>query len=476
MTRDGRDMLLTAPAWLVSLLLHLILLTILGLLSFPSETPITGIRLSTAVSPRVREGARVQVEPSDEPQFDLPVPETERSEDETHRKALILADQDARQLREDPAASEPRVPLPEIRRMIGTEDIRRTFAVRDPRVRVELVKREGGTTWTEAAVARGLRWMAKHQRPDGSWSLDRFSLAADCRGRCDGTGHVRSDSAATSLCLLPFLGAGQTHQQGIYRDVVAQGLHWLITHQDVDGDLRIDSQRNAGMYAHGQGAIVLCEAYAMTRDEQLRGPAQAAIDFIVAAQHRAGGWRYQPGEDGDTSVLGWQLMALQSARVAGLRVPQNTWRRAQRYLNRALTADGMSYAYRPGEGPSHVMTAEALLCRMYMGQPLDDPALRAGLNQLVRHHPPRTDEPNVYYWYYATQALHHAGGAMWEHWNLQLRDVLVQTQRTNGHAAGSWDPRGPHAFAGGRLYVTALAICTLEVYYRHAPIFRRITL
>ena len=143
---------------------------------------------------------------------------------------------------------------------------------------------------------------------------------------------LRSDSAATSLCLLPFLGAGQTHQVGIYQDTVAQGLRWLIQHQGSDGDLRIDSAGNAGMYAHGQGAIVLCEAYALTHDEQIRDAAQRAIDFIVDAQHPAGGWRYQPGDRGDTSVFGWQLMALHSARAAGLDVPMETLELASIYF------------------------------------------------------------------------------------------------------------------------------------------------
>ncbi len=380
-TRNWRDLLLTAPAWLVSLLLHLFLLVLLGLLNLPEEVPVRGITLSTAISGRVRSGGRVRLESTDEPQFDLPVPQRDRPQNEIQRQALVLADQDARRIRLDPRAQDPHLPpLAEVRRLIGTDRAQRMFAVRDPRVRVDLVQREGGTTWTEAAVARGLRWMAQHQRSDGSWSLDRFAESGDCRGRCSGQAQLWSDSAATALCLLPFLGAGQTHRFGGYQDVVDKGLSWLVAHQDYDGDLRIDSRGTTAMYAHGQATIVLCEAYAMTGDPQLRSAAQAAIDFIVAAQHPAGGWRYRPGEEGDTSVLGWQLMALQSARVAGLYVPRETWQAAERYLDRAMTADGVTYAYRPGQGPSHVMTAEALLCRMYLGGDLQEAGLRRDWN------------------------------------------------------------------------------------------------
>jgi hypothetical protein len=130
----------------------------------------------------------------------------------------------------------------------------------------------------------------------------------------------------------------------------------------------------------------------------------------------------------------------------------------------------------PGQEPTHVMTAEALLCRMYLGWTVDDPGLLKGVELLARRYPPSRRDPNVYYWYYAAQALHHVGGPLWDRWNLELRDVLITAQETRGHQAGSWSPRGPFASAGGRLYMTALAACCLEVYYRHLPLFRRIEL
>lgn len=262
----------------------------------------------------------------------------------------------------------------------------------------------------------------------------------------------------------------------MYRDQVASGLRWMIENQKSDGDLRVDSRGQSGMYAHGQGAIVLCEAYAMTGDEMLREPAQRSIEFIVDAQHPAGGWRYRPGEPGDTSVLGWQVMALQSARVAGLKVPEETFELAGQYLDRVQSGDGFSYSYQRGRSPTHVMTAEAMLCRMYSGWTFDDPGLSEGVTRLVDRFPPKRSDTNIYYWYYASQVMHHAGGVDWERWNRRLREILVQTQEKSGHEAGSWNPRGPHAQAGGRIYMTSLAICTLEVYYRHAPIFRRLDL
>jgi hypothetical protein len=327
-------------------------------------------------------------------------------------------------------------------------------------MRVEMVTAEGGTTMTEAAVARALRWLALQQKQDGGWAIGG-----------------ESDAAGTSLALLPFLGAGQTHQVGIYKDNVSLGLRWLIQHQGPDGDLRHTLKGdNAGMYAHGQGTIVLCEAYAMTGDEQFRGPAQKAVDFIIKAQHEGGGWRYQPGQAGDTSVLGWQLMALYSARAAKLNVPESTMELAGQFLDSVQDQGGALYSYTRGPAPSPPMTAEGLLCRMYTGWTKRNPALGNGLDHLMTHHMPHIDRPDIYYWYYGTQVAHHMGGQQWTRWNLTMRDVLVNTQEDAGPHAGSWAPRGPHAERGGRIYMTSLATCSLEVYYRHVPLFKQIDL
>jgi hypothetical protein len=464
------------PAWLVSLVFHLVFLTLLGLLKVGDDDDGPYITLSATVSKDVRSGGdEVVVDPTNELAFDLPVPKEIDLNDTTQREAFVRADQEARELRLDPDADDPHLPdLDRIKQTIRqSSGIPRSLAVRDPRIRVEVVKREGGTTLTEAAVARGLRWLAKHQAANGSWSLDRYNRSSGCT--CSGTG-LHSDPAGTSLALLPFLGAGQTHLVGRYQNEVSRALRWLINQQKPSGDLRGDSRGNTGMYAHGQAAIVLCEAFLMTGDEALRAPAQKSIDFIVEAQHPGGGWRYSPGEAGDTSVVGWQLMALQSARAANLTVPDETLELASHYLDSVQYQGGSRYAYRPGNRPTEVMTAEALLCRIYLGWTQQTPGLNEGVQYLIDDALPDKGHTNFYYWYYGTQTLHHYGGQAWDRWNRRIREILVEKQKRRGHAAGSWDPEGPHANGGGRIYVTSLAICTLEVYYRHLPIFHQIEL
>ena len=472
-TRIFRDM----PSWIVSLLFHIILLTLLGLLELPGDDESRKIVLSLVVGPDHQEGGNViKTDPENEIAQDLPIPKNVNMED-PEQKAKVMHDQEtARELIQDFDTFNPKRPdLEEVKRRIReAQGTRTTVLARDPRVRVEMVTKEGGTTRTEAAVARGLRWLSMHQASDGSWSIKRFNHGDDCI--CGNPGSVVSDSAATSLALLPFLGAGQTHEMGKYKDVVGPGLDWLIAQQLPDGDLSPGSTGNTRMYAHGQGAIVLCEAFMLSGDEKLRRPAQKAIDFIVKAQHDRGGWRYRPGSEGDTSVLGWQVMALQSGRMANFYVPPHTIQKAQSYLDQVQWRNGAWYGYMPGQKPSSTMTAEGLLCRMYLGWTLEDPGLVEGSEWLLENHPPSQKPRNMYYLYYATQALHHIGGETWSRWNTEMRNVLVESQETRGHKLGSWTPVDQHDRAGGRLYATSMAICCLEVYYRQLPLFKRVDL
>ena len=117
------------------------------------------------------------------------------------------------------------------------------------------------------------------------------------------------------------------------------------------------------------------------------------------------------------------------------------------------------------------MTAEGMLCRQYLGWHRNMPGMAQGLGSLVANHPLDTDRANVYYWYYATQSLHHYGGPLWEEWNERLRVDVPAKQEKQGAERGSWSPHrdawGSHA---GRLYTTCLSLFCLEVYYRHLPI------
>lgn len=334
------------------------------------------------------------------------------------------------------------------------------FSGRDAEARKKLVASEGGSEESEAAVELGLKWMAKHQHDDGHWSLSLFHTAGDCNGQCTAPGNG-SDVAATGFGLLPFLGAGYTHRKGKYQETVKKGLDWLIADQGKDGTFR--SCGGEG-YSQGIGAMALCEAYAMTKDPQLRVPAQRAVNYIAQAQHKAGGWRYRPGEPGDLSVTGWQVIALKSAQQGGLPIPKSVFPKVNQFLDSVQTdPKGGGYSYMPeSRTRTPNMTAEGLLCRIYSSD-TKRRGLEAGVQYLMTNSPKMTDE--FYYRYYATQVLHHYGGTPWKEWNAAMREILIELQEKKGHEAGSWSPNG--GWDSGRLYATSLALLTLEVYYRH---------
>jgi hypothetical protein len=184
-------------------------------------------------------------------------------------------------------------------------------------------------------------------------------------------------------------------------------------------------------------------------------------------QHAEGGWRYFPGQSGDMTVTGWQLMAVRSGQLAQLRVPRESLVRATRFLNRMESERGAFYGYmEPGKSPSP--TAIGLLMRMYNGWPQDDERLAQGVAYLAELGPSRDD---MYFNYYATQVLHHYEGRCWDAWNETLREYLIETQSQAEFERGSWYFFDRHGAQGGRHYNTAMAIMILEVYYRYMPLY-----
>ncbi|MBI1902673.1 MAG: VCBS repeat-containing protein [Planctomycetia bacterium] len=321
---------------------------------------------------------------------------------------------------------------------------------------------DGAADPTETAINNALGWLAQQQPPDGSWSL---------RGHYSDGGNMESHNAATGLALMAFLGAGQTHKEGKFTETVQRGLDFLTRQVKRNGSLH---EPGGSMYAHAIGSIVLCEAYAKTQDKSLAPVAQSAIAFTVGAQDpNGGGWRYRPGQPGDTSVTVWAVKALASARKAGLTVPENAFQGVRRYLDLASTNGGSRYVYLPttlDAKPSASMTAAGLLCRMHLGWPRDHDKLNEGVKFLLDDHPPKWTERDVYYWYHATQLMHQMRGNLWKEWDAALRDMLIEKQINAGDERGSWSPEGDRwGPKGGRLFVTCLSACMLETCCRHPP-------
>lgn len=336
--------------------------------------------------------------------------------------------------------------------------------------RTELAIQRGGSLESERAVEAALEWLAAHQFPDGRWSLlhDR----GDCNGRCANPGSAdRFDTAATGLALLSFLGGGYTHLDGKYQQTVRRGIYYLrqVVEETPRGSHFLH-RCDRGMYNHGIVAFALCEAYQMTQDPDLKELCQKTIDFTAYAQSYQGGWGYQPKQPGDLTISGWQMMALKSATAAGLEVSPTPIFKAGHFLNSQMADDKVNYFYRVPQDRSVTCTAIGILFRLFLGSSWTDPNIMKGLQVVANHNDYGND---IYYRYYATLLLYHVGGPLWEEWNKRCRDYLITTQSKKGHEAGSWYFEDHFGREGGRLYTTAMAAMTLEVYYRFSPLYQQ---
>lgn len=344
-----------------------------------------------------------------------------------------------------------------------------------------LLAAQGGSKETEDAVQWGLAWLARHQFADGHWSFDHTPLA---KGPTSGAGGSRSMMGATGLGVLPFLASGYSHREGPaeYRKVVEGALRWIVQNQQPSG-LLLSQGDGAIFYTHGLSAIALCEAFAMTKDPALRAPATAAVGFLLSTQNAAGGWRYVVGDGQcDTSVLGWQVMALKSATLAGIDVPDDAFQKSKAFLETVRVGqEGERFGYTVENDKvinvSNSTTSIGQLCMQFMGLPQSDPALVRSVDVMLSA-PPTMESRDAYYWYYATQVLHNVQGSKWDRWNRTMKRVLTKSQNTDPKSTdhGSWDPLRPSrdrwgADQGGRHMVTCLHVLCLEVYYRYLPIY-----
>jgi hypothetical protein len=328
----------------------------------------------------------------------------------------------------------------------------------------------GGTSQhAESAVNAGLMWLARAQERDGRW---------DCQ-KWEGAGN--HDVGCTGLALLAFLGAGFTHTKGRYKTTVSQGLNWLAANQKPNGAFNYST-----FYEMGISAMAVSEAYGLTRSPKIGRMAQKAIDFIVKTQPDHGGFRYPgsvPKNEGDMSVTGWQIMAIKSAICSELNVPQQAVERSRVFLKNSYRDYGKSaYTVGGGEG-SPAIWAIGMVCRQFLGGDYDA-EIRACADALLTQYKAAGAAAGFiggdeYLTYYSVLGMFQMGGEHWMQWNKIFRDPVVKAQiskpfdEKGRFVRGSWDPaNGKWGKQGGRVYMTAMAILSLEVYYRFLPVYK----
>jgi hypothetical protein len=463
-----------SPAWTLSLSLHLLLLILLALLSVRQEIlkrPTLALTFGPEAGETVAADGVEEAETPDVVEIVKP--------DDTETAAAAPA-----VVKPEPVVEPPPVP-PSPEAVVAVESGEESAAAqpaigtllsgREAAARRRLLGAGGGTDATEAALALAIDWIVRQQKKDGLWSL---------KGPYGDGGAQENRLAASAMALIALQGAGNTTRDGEHRASVAKAWKALVKAQRPDGTFETGGMlEQHAMYAHAQATIAICEAYGMSKDSLFEEPARRALGYAIAAQMPDGGWRYHPplpdqDNRGDMSVTGWYLMALKSGEMAGLPVPAAAYEKLSGFLNAVFVSDDLGYGYQINPNQKFfdfrpALTAEGLLCRQYLGWRRDDPRLAAGVELLQREAPIDFDyrKKNVYAWYYATQVCHHMGGDVWTRWNRRMQEQLLGEQVQAGRERGSWDPANDQwGHVGGRLYMTTLCACMLEVYYRHLPL------
>jgi len=316
----------------------------------------------------------------------------------------------------------------------------------------------GATAESEAAVDLGLEWLASVQEQDGSWTY--WTRPAE-RGR--GSRGSSYSVGITGLATLAFLGAGHTHEgKSRYATNVRKALEWMVARQDAVGKFK-----QGVFYEQGIATIAICEAYGMTRDADLKRPAQKALDCVVANMGPNGGYGYRgPGDD--VHVTSFQVMAIKSGILAKLEIDkkQSVFGTLRAYYDRGLGPDGTTgYTSSSGRGSrTSARTALGLFCRIFLDVDLKDAKVLRVAEVLHGVGPQLRD---VYQTYYGTYGMFQMRGEYWTAWNKRFRDPTIALQiKDEGPLRGSWKL----VSSGGRVCTTALYIMSLEVYYRYLPV------
>ena len=482
------EQLRRAPWWIISLLVHVLVLLILwrwpyramaDLESFQpievdliAEQQIEEIEEEELELPDVEEDLEVPIE-------DIPIsPEPPTLDDPGPDLDLPPEDEMVKDVERPVPSIDPPSATPVFAVEGTTNRLNRgIYSGRTSRGKAAARGGRGGTNaHAESAVMAGLKWLAKAQENDGSWNAKRWE------------GRAPYSVGMTGLALLAFLGAGYTDQKGPFKTTVRRGLAWLKANQKPDGRFPYQT-----FYEMGIATMAVSEAYGLSRNPALGRMAQQAVTFICNEQPDHGGYVYGgkcPKATGDTSVTGWQIMAIKSGICAELKVPEQAVERSRIFLKNAFREYGQS-AYRVGrkEPGSLAITSIALLCRIFLGGQEYEDEIRMSAQFLLSKElkdgkalpggATKNLVKNLYYTYYSALSMFQIGGEIWSNWNQMFRDPLVKAQvhkqmEGGRYVRGSWDPAnhtlGKH---GGRVYCTAMAILSLEVYYRFLPVYKR---
>jgi hypothetical protein len=313
------------------------------------------------------------------------------------------------------------------------------------------------TEQVDGAVERGLVWLARNQRKNGSFP-----------------GQYGETTAVAGLAGLAFLSKGHTPMGKPYGTQINRCIDYILANQQASGYL--NSGRSDGrIYAHSIATLFLTQVSGMVGPERQKKVDKAlakAVKLLLNAQaipkhpSHQGGWRYHPNSrDSDLSVSGWALMALRSARLNGAPVPKKAIDDAVAFVLRCHRRNGM-FGYLPGGGHEGLgLSGIGLTALLLTGRHNHPTARRAGDYILahIAHHKDIKDRWYHYATYYCAQGMYHLGGKHWDTFAKTMYTELLRRQLQDG----SWRIGNQWSFS------TAMAVLSLTVDHDQLPIHQR---
>ncbi|MGC9455497.1 MAG: prenyltransferase/squalene oxidase repeat-containing protein [Phycisphaerae bacterium] len=355
-------------------------------------------------------------------------------------------------------------------RLLTTAALCAVFGVVGPEARAaelpEMMDHE-----TVQAVEKGLAYLARTQRPDGSW------LSSGGRGSYPG--------AMTALGGLAMLAGGSTPESGPYARHVTRALNYTLRLSESRDDGLITGPREGRpMYSHGFSMLFLAQCYGMEispeYEQRIRTALEKAVELTArsqsdlgAAHSHAGGWMYYPQSSFDEgSVTVTQLQALRACRNVGIKVPTSTIDRSVAYLKYCQNPDGgISYSAQHRTDSRPAISAAAIAC-FYAAGVYDRATGGAGseaemVEKLVEYVKDKVSQDSGWFFYsnlYMAQGMYQRGGEDWREYFPQIRNELLDRQAPDG----SWNGDGI-----GTTYGTALSCMILQLPYGYLPVVQR---
>ncbi len=298
-------------------------------------------------------------------------------------------------------------------------------------------------------------------------------------------------TAMTSLAIMAIASTGHRATDKTPEGrALSKALDYILNERLQNKDGYFGRHDGSRMYGHGITTLMLGEMLGMgvseEHDRLIRKRLEKAVDLIKESQepkehpkssYHKGGWRYEPSSnDADLSVTVWQVMALRSAKNAGMDIPKKVINDAALYIKRTHNARKGStgagliepFAYQP-RGRAEYSTAAAGVLALQVCGYYETPEVKGAVDWLLKNGPEWRRNWFFYGTYYYAQGLYQRGGSYATQAQRKVRAILMSQQRRDG----SWESHHGQEKSAGKVYSTSLGILSLSVHYHFLPIYQR---